>query len=88
MVMGSLQYWSAGSFAFSLRTYARNHVRPWYVAAMVPIRYRVEGRRRKRQLAPDCFVAFVPGHDRDSYDLETEGVFPAFVLEVVSPSSV
>jgi hypothetical protein len=38
-------------------------------------------------LAPDCFVAFVPDRTRESYDLQAEGVFPAFVLEVVSPSS-
>src|SRR5437763_15519207 len=33
-------------------------------------------------------VAFVPQRPRDSYDVEQEGVFPAFVLEVLSQSSV
>jgi len=32
-------------------------------------------------------VAFVPERSRTSYDREAEGVFPPFVLEVVSPSS-
>ena len=88
MVMGDLQFWSASGFAHSLRDYARGHDLPWYVAAMLPIRYQRKGSRRKGQLAPDCFVAFVPEHARNSYDLAKEGVFPAFVLEVVSPSSV
>jgi hypothetical protein len=88
MVMGDLQFWPASSFAHCLRIYARGHGLPWYVACMLPIRFRSSGSRRKQQLAPDCFVAFVPDHARESYDLDAEGVFPAFVLEVVSPSSV
>jgi Uma2 family endonuclease len=88
MVMGDLQFWSASGFAHSLRTYARAHGLPWYVAGMLPIRYRIAGSRRRKQLAPDCFVAFVPDRARQSYKLDAEGVFPAFVLEVVSPSSV
>ena len=88
MVMGDLQFDAASSFKHSLRIYARGHGLPWYVASMLPIRYRSRGSKRKRQLAPDCFVAFVPDRMRESYDLDAEGVFPAFVLEVVSPSSV
>ena len=88
MVMGDLQFWSASSFAHSLRIYARSQALPWYVASMLPIRYRREGTGRRGQLAPDCFVALVADHAREAYDLEAEGVFPAFVLEVVSPSSV
>ena len=88
MVMGDLQFWSASSFAHCLRIYARSRGLPWYVASMLPIRFRSTGSPRKQQLAPDCFVAFVPDRVRESYDLDAEGVFPAFVLEVVSPSSV
>ena len=49
--------------------------------------------RRKRwlrpgQVAPDVLVSFVADRVRQSYNLAAEGVFPAFVLEVVSPSSV
>jgi Uma2 family endonuclease len=88
MVMGDLQFDAASSFKHSLHVYARTHNVSWYVATMVPIRYRWKGSRRKRQLASDGFVAFVPDHPRSSYDLEVEGVFPAFVLEVVSPESV
>jgi len=54
----------------------------------LPINYRLTDTGRKRTLAPDTFVAFVPEHARASYDVKAEGVFPAFVLEVVSPSSV
>jgi len=33
-------------------------------------------------------VAFVKDHHRTSFDLDAEGAFPPFVLEVVSPASV
>ena len=42
---------------------------------------------RVEQLAPDVLVARVQGHRRNSYDVEREGVPPAFVLEIVSPES-
>lgn len=90
MVMGDLQFWSASGFAHALRIHRRAEGLPGYVAAMLPIRYTVRdarGRPRRKQLAPDTFLAFVPEHARTSYDLEAEGLFPAFVLEVVSPSS-
>jgi Uma2 family endonuclease len=87
MVMGDLQFWSASAFAASLRIYAHEQGLAWYVAAMLPITYEWPGARRKKQLAPDTFVSFVPERARTSYDLAEEGVFPPFVLEVVSPSS-
>jgi Uma2 family endonuclease len=88
MVMGDRQFWSATNFASMLHIYAQTHHLPWYVAGLLPIRYRRAGEQRKRQVAPDVMVAFVPQRPRDSYDLEQEGVFPAFVLEVLSQSSV
>ena len=87
MVMGDLQFWSASGFAQSLRAYAHEQVLAWYVAAMLPINFRWPGVPTIRTLAPDTFVSFVPERARTSYDLEAEGVFPPFVLEVVSPSS-
>ena len=87
MVMGDLQFWSASGFAHSLRIYAHEHDLPWYVASMLPIEYEWPNAARKKKLAPDTFVAFVEERARTSYDLTAEGVFPAFVLEVVSPSS-
>ena len=86
MTMGDLQFWSASGFAHSLRIYAHQQGLPWYVASMMPIRYRWG--TRIHQLAPDNFVAFVPEHSRSSFEIEREGGFPPFVLEVVSPSSV
>jgi Uma2 family endonuclease len=88
MVMGDLQFWSASGFAHSLRNYAHEQGLPWYVASMLPILYEWPNAAHKKTLAPDAFVAFVPERARASYDLTVEGVFPAFVLEVVSPSSV
>lgn len=87
MVMGDLQFWSASSFAQSLRIYAREQDLDWYVAAMLPITFEWPGMPTKRTLSPDTFVAFVARRARASYDVSTEGTFPPFVLEVVSPSS-
>ncbi len=88
MSMGDLQFWSASGFAHSLHDYVEEQGLDWYVAAMLPIFYRWPGVPDKKQLAPDTMVAFVPDHPRTSYDLEAEGMFPPFVLEVISPSSV
>jgi Uma2 family endonuclease len=87
MVMGDLQFWSASSFAHSLRIYAHEQRLPWYVASMLPIKVVRQKSRGKQTLAPDVFVSRVPEHPRTSYDLQVEGHFPEFVLEVVSPSS-
>ena len=87
MVMGDLQFWSASSFAHSLRSYAHERGLGWYVASMLPITYDWPNAARKKQLAPDTFVAFVEERARTSFDVAAEGGFPPFVLEVVSPSS-
>jgi Uma2 family endonuclease len=88
MVMGDPQFWSASSFAHSLRIYAHEQRLPWYVASMLPIQYTWGKSKRKQQLAPDTFVAFVPARARSSFDVSRERGFPPFVLEVVSPSSI
>ena len=88
MVMGDPQFWSATEFAATLESYRRRHNLPWYVAGMLPILYR-RPTGRKGQVAPDVLVARGVGrHKRHSYDLEAEGVFPRFVLELLSPSSI
>ena len=87
MVMGDAQFWSATEFAVALRNYAQTHRRMWYVAGMLPILYRRPS-GRKGQVAPDVLVAQVPQRERHSFDLQEEGVFPEFVLEVLSPSSI
>jgi Uma2 family endonuclease len=88
MTMGDLQFWSASSFAHSLRNYARRRQLGWYVASMLPIDYRWKNLSVKKRVSPDGFVAFVPEHARQSFDAEEEGGFPPFVVEVVSPSSI
>jgi Uma2 family endonuclease len=85
--IGDMQFWSASSLAHSLRIYRHEQGLPWYVASMLPITFVLLKSGRKKTLAPDVFVAFVPDHPRDSYDVAVEGRFPEFVLEVVSPSS-
>jgi Uma2 family endonuclease len=88
MTMGDLQFWSASGFAHSLRNYARERNLGWYVASMLPINYSWPEDERTKTVSPDTFVAFVPDHSRTSFNVEEEGSFPPFVLEVVSPSSV
>jgi Uma2 family endonuclease len=88
MVMGDLQFWSASSFAHSLRSYAHEQGLDWYVASMLPIEYKWPNAARKKVLSPDTFVAFVEERTRTSFDVEVGGSFPPFVLEVVSPSSI
>lgn len=88
MVMGDAQFWAASYLATSLDAFAQANGRPWYVASMLPILYRRPGEARTRQVAPDVFVACASRHSRESYDLEAEGGFPPFVLEVLSSSSV
>src|SRR5438477_601024 len=61
---------------------------PWYVASMMPIRFTWGDSPRRRQLAPDLFVAFVPDRPRQSFNIHVEGGLPPFVLEVTSPSSI
>jgi Uma2 family endonuclease len=87
MVMGDLQFWSASSFAHSLRNYGHEKGLGWYVASMHPIIFTWGPTNTRHQLAPDVYVAFVPEHPRQSYDVQIEGSFPPFVLEVVSPAS-
>jgi hypothetical protein len=59
---------------------------------MLPIRWTERvvraGKPRRKQIAPDVLLAFVPDHERSGYRLKKEGRPPSFVLEVVSPSSV
>lgn len=88
MTMGDLQFWSASSFAHILRSHAREQNLAWYVASMLPIIYDWPEEDQRKTVSPDTFVAFVPDHPRTSFDVEQEGTFPPFVLEVVSPSSV
>jgi Uma2 family endonuclease len=88
MTMGDLQFWSASGFAYSLRLWGRERGLGWYVGAMLPVLFRWKGRGRRHSLSPDVLVALAPDRPRSSFDSEQEGGFPAFVLEVVSPSSV
>jgi len=69
MVMDDLQLWSASGFAHALRIQRRAEGLPGCVAAMLPIRYMVhdeQRRPRRKQRAPDTFLAFVPERPRTS----------------------
>jgi hypothetical protein len=88
MVMSDWQWAAVTLFYDLLRDLVSHHSPPLYVAGMLPIIYHpVPDDPRTQILAPDMFVARVDPHFRSSYQLEEEGVAPAFVLEVLSPES-
>lgn len=87
MVMGTPQFEAVDAFFAAIRAELRSRNPPLFVAAMLPIRYRVTPGGRIEQLAPDVLVAPVPLHPRSSYTLDVERVPPGFALEVVSPES-
>lgn len=87
MVMNDRQVWNASGLAWSLRSYAAARGLDWYVGGMLPLLFRPAGARRRKQVAPDVFVAFIDDHARESLDVDDEGM-PPFVLEAVSSSSV
>jgi hypothetical protein len=84
---GDLQFWVASGFAHSVRNFAREQHRPWYVACMLPIRYLDEPILSRLLLAPDTLVALAPDRVRGVFEAAAEGMFPQFVLEVVSAAS-
>lgn len=57
-----------------------------YISGELAIRYRKPD-GSAGQVAPDMLAAYAPQHLRSSFDVEVEGAFPAFVLEIVSPES-
>lgn len=87
MVMGDQQFWAASDLAQALRVHIRRRRLGWYVSSMLPIRFSRPHTTVKGVLAPDLLVATVDDRPRQSFDVEEEGGFPPFVLEVLSPES-
>jgi hypothetical protein len=87
MVMGTPQFSAVTDLYFGLQGELEMRQPRPFLASMLPIRYRPIPGGDVEQLAPDLLVAWVPVRDRSSYDVEREGVPPAFVFEVVSPES-
>lgn len=87
MVMGTPQFSAVTDLYFALQGELESRQPRPFLASMLPIRYLPIPGGDVEQLAPDLLVAWVPVHDRSSYDVGREGVPPAFVLEVVSPES-
>lgn len=87
MVMNDRQIRGATALYWSLRIYAQTHGLPWYVGSMLALLYRRPGMPRRKKVAPDVLVAFLPDRSRESLDIDAEGM-PPFVLEVVSKTSV
>jgi Uma2 family endonuclease len=69
-----------------LRWFAAASRPEWYVGSEIAVWYPLpEGGRN--YVVPDIFVALAPSHPRTSFDVEREGGFPPFVLEIVSEES-
>jgi Uma2 family endonuclease len=66
--------------------YVDDHRPDLYVSGELAIRF-PKGDGKIGQIAPDLFAAYAPRRVRTSFDVAVEGSFPAFVLEIVSPSS-
>ncbi len=66
--------------------YAEDHRPDLYISGELAIRF-PKGDGKIGQVAPDLFAAYVSRRIRTSFDVAVEGDFPAFVLEIVSPSS-
>src|SRR4051812_14624066 len=88
MAIGDGQFHAAGSLANSLDVYVQSQGLDWYVGGMLPIIFPDPLTGEPKQKAPDVLVARVPRRPRESYQLREEGVFPQFVVEMVSPESV
>jgi Uma2 family endonuclease len=90
MTMSDWQYGAVDAFMAALEVHVESLSPRPYVAAMLPIRYHPNpGDPHIEQLSPDALVAPVsPTRHRDSHVVDTEGVPPSVVLEVVSPSSL
>lgn len=70
----------------AVRYYKRREGLGWYVSSELAVVYRRPS-GRSGQVAPDVLVAFVEDRLRDSFKVVAEGVFPQFVVEVVSRES-
>lgn len=67
--------------------YVDDHRPDLYVSGELAIRF-PKGEGKVGQVAPDLFAAYATRRVRSSFDVVIEGSFPAFVLEIVSPTSV
>ncbi|MGH2387641.1 MAG: Uma2 family endonuclease, partial [Chloroflexota bacterium] len=57
-----------------------------YISGELAVRYpKPDG--TTGQISPDMLAAYAPRRLRNSFNVAKEGVFPAFVLEIVSPES-
>jgi Uma2 family endonuclease len=67
--------------------YADDHRPDLYISGELAVRF-PKGDGKVGQVAPDLFAAYATRRVRSSFDVVVEGSFPAFVLEIVSPTSV
>jgi len=84
MVSTDLHLWAMIALLQGLRQALAAQAGPWYVSGDTFVQY---GPAPGDHLAPDLYAAPVADHPRESYSVAEEGVFPPFVLEVLSPSS-
>jgi len=84
MVTTALQQLVIDNFRFPLRHYAAKYHPEWYISTDLAVTFpKPDG--RLGQVAPYVLVTVADNHLRDSFNIQKEGGFPAFVLEVISP---
>lgn len=88
MVMADLQVRDVDLLKPILRLHVARHRLPWYVASYLKITRPRPGSDRLLEAAPDLLVATgAEEHLRTSWNVESEGKAPQFVVEMTSTSS-
>ncbi|MGH2386834.1 MAG: Uma2 family endonuclease [Chloroflexota bacterium] len=87
MVAADPHLWALTTLVSIAQGYVADQRPDLYVSGELAVRF-PRGDGTIGQVAPDLFAAYAPRHLRSSFDVEAEGTFPAFVLEVVSPAAV
>jgi Uma2 family endonuclease len=86
MVASDYHLLALSAAVIPVRHYLASRRPDLYISGELVVRYpKPDG--TTGQIGPDMLAAYAPRHLRSSFDVAKEGVFPAFVLEIVSPES-
>ena len=86
MVASDYHLLALNAAVLPVRLYLASRRPDLYVSGELAVRYpKPDG--TTGQIGPDMLAAYAPRRLRNSFDVAKEGVFPAFVLEIVSPES-
>src|SRR6185312_2814417 len=86
MVASDYHLLALNAAVLPVRLYLTSRRPDLYISGELAVRYpKPDG--TTGQIGPDMLAAYAPRRLRDSFNVAKEGVFPAFVLEIVSPES-